>query len=366
MALATLLAGCPDEKPTDLSAHKTSTRAMPEQRVAAPMPRLTMPDGALPFALPSVGDGSSLAFADELVLFDRTILRKKTSPTDTYAGETTPYVRPVSLAPVGVTARLDDGAGQIALFVNATSSAVDTLYLLDDLKLSSVAFAAHVGDARVQLPYLFGARDPTVRDRLQIDVSEDELEIGDETISGASVIAPIDTLVNARRGQSSLGIEARLGIRSGTTNQRMAAVLFALGRAKVETITLVPVQDSVAHSSTAYADHGTGTPSIRIGQPLAHGELDKAIIRRYIKRNVQKILYCYEKELLVSPTLAGTISVQFFIAPSGEAKTVTASGVDPRVAACISDVVKSIEFPKPKGGGGVQVNYPFTFRPTGG
>jgi hypothetical protein len=28
-------------------------------------------------------------------------------------------------------------------------------------------------------------------------------------------------------------------------------------------------------------------------------------------------------------------------------------------------VIKGIEFPKPKGGGGVQVNYPFTFRPEG-
>jgi hypothetical protein len=28
-------------------------------------------------------------------------------------------------------------------------------------------------------------------------------------------------------------------------------------------------------------------------------------------------------------------------------------------------VIHAIEFPKPKGGGGVQVNYPFTFRPAG-
>ena len=41
------------------------------------------------------------------------------------------------------------------------------------------------------------------------------------------------------------------------------------------------------------------------------------------------------------------------------------SGVDPEVANCVADVIKGIEFPKPKGGGGVQVNYPFTFRPGG-
>ena len=36
------------------------------------------------------------------------------------------------------------------------------------------------------------------------------------------------------------------------------------------------------------------------------------------------------------------------------------------MSSCVAGVIKGIEFPKPKGGGGVQVNYPFNFRPTGG
>jgi hypothetical protein len=32
----------------------------------------------------------------------------------------------------------------------------------------------------------------------------------------------------------------------------------------------------------------------------------------------------------------------------------------------VADVIQGIQFPKPKGGGLVQVRYPFTFRPTGG
>jgi len=42
--------------------------------------------------------------------------------------------------------------------------------------------------------------------------------------------------------------------------------------------------------------------------------------------------------------------------------TRAASGVDPDVASCVAGVIKKIEFPKPKGGGNVQVNYPFVFR----
>jgi hypothetical protein len=106
-------------------------------------------------------------------------------------------------------------------------------------------------------------------------------------------------------------------------------------------------------------------PSVSIGQPGAQGDLDKAIIRRYIKRNIQKIQYCYEKQLLAKPTLSGTVSTQFFISPNGNVTSSQGSGVDPEVSSCVADVIHGIEFPKPKGGGGVQVNYPFTFRQGG-
>jgi hypothetical protein len=110
----------------------------------------------------------------------------------------------------------------------------------------------------------------------------------------------------------------------------------------------------------------SAVPTIRIGQPTTLGDLDKAIIRRYIKRNIQKLQYCYEKQLLVKSKLEGTVSTQFFIDPAGHVASANASGVDPEVASCVAAVIKRIEFPKPKGGGGVQVNYPFTFRPAGG
>jgi len=59
------------------------------------------------------------------------------------------------------------------------------------------------------------------------------------------------------------------------------------------------------------------------------------------------------------------VSTQFFISPNGNVTASNGSGVDPEVSSCVADVIRGIEFPKPKGGGGVQVNYPFTFRPAG-
>jgi hypothetical protein len=93
--------------------------------------------------------------------------------------------------------------------------------------------------------------------------------------------------------------------------------------------------------------------------------LDKAIIKRYVKRTIAKISYCYESELLVKSSLSGTVTVQFLISSAGTVTQATGSGMDDRVASCVASVVKSIEFPRPTNGGSVQVNYPFNFRAAG-
>jgi hypothetical protein len=103
------------------------------------------------------------------------------------------------------------------------------------------------------------------------------------------------------------------------------------------------------------------TPEGIIGRPTLDGDLDKAIIKRYIKRSVDKIAYCYEKQLLAKPNLSGTVNVSFYIDPSGNVKSSNGSGVDGAVSSCVAEVISNISFPKPKNGGGVQVNYPFNF-----
>jgi pSer/pThr/pTyr-binding forkhead associated (FHA) protein len=135
---------------------------------------------------------------------------------------------------------------------------------------------------------------------------------------------------------------------------------------------------TIGHGSGTGSGYGVGggrggmrgrsaaVPQVRIGQPTAQGDLDKAIIRRYIRRNISKIQYCYEKQLLAKPGLQGTVATQFLIMPNGTVSASNASGVDSDVASCVAGVIRGIEFPKPKGGGSVQVNYPFIFRPTGG
>ena len=105
-------------------------------------------------------------------------------------------------------------------------------------------------------------------------------------------------------------------------------------------------------------------PAVRIGKPIVNGNLDEKIIHRYVRRKLNRIKYCYEKELLVKPGLSGAIIAQLQISPKGTVLNSTAKGMGENVATCVASVLKTTQFPRPRGGGLVQVRYPFTFRPS--
>jgi len=107
------------------------------------------------------------------------------------------------------------------------------------------------------------------------------------------------------------------------------------------------------------------TAQVRVGNAAATGDLDKNIIRRYIRRRLPRIKLCYEKELAKKPKLKGTVVTNFQISPAGSVLGISAKGVSDAVSSCVASEIKMIQFPKPKGGGLVQVRYPFNFRSTG-
>jgi hypothetical protein len=115
-------------------------------------------------------------------------------------------------------------------------------------------------------------------------------------------------------------------------------------------------------SDTGDSDLKTGDDKVTLGHLSSAGDLDKAIIRRYIKQHLPQIKACYEKELASKPKLSGTVSTQFIIGGDGKVSAVSGSGLPP-VDACVAAVIVKVVFPAPKGGGNVQVNYPFVFHP---
>jgi hypothetical protein len=109
---------------------------------------------------------------------------------------------------------------------------------------------------------------------------------------------------------------------------------------------------------------GKGTTRIVPGRTIIRGSSTKEEIGRVIRRNLARFKYCYEKQLNVNPSLQGKISVYFVIAPTGavaQASVRETSMNDQNVERCVLTVMRSLEFPKPRGGGIAVVTYPFVF-----
>ncbi len=101
------------------------------------------------------------------------------------------------------------------------------------------------------------------------------------------------------------------------------------------------------------------------GQAVIMGSLDRSVIAAYIRRNLAKIRWCYEKGLARDPKLFGKVVINFTIANTGkvsQSKVRRTTMGDKAVESCIAAQIRKIRFPKPKGGGIVIVNYPFVFK----
>lgn len=101
-------------------------------------------------------------------------------------------------------------------------------------------------------------------------------------------------------------------------------------------------------------------PPPTVGTPDVDGAIDASMIRRYVRRELPRIAYCYDRELLVDPSLGGSVRARFTIASNGRVVAAAASGVSTEVSRCVADVLSRITFPAMAGS--AQITYPFTFR----
>lgn len=102
------------------------------------------------------------------------------------------------------------------------------------------------------------------------------------------------------------------------------------------------------------------------GQPVSLGTMDKAEIDATIKRNMNQIRYCYQRELTKHPDLQGKVVIKFVIAPDGTVRSAeikSSTMGSPEVEDCLTGRFMRFVFPEPRGGGIVIVSYPFIFEP---
>ena len=105
-------------------------------------------------------------------------------------------------------------------------------------------------------------------------------------------------------------------------------------------------------------------PRIRQETATVTGDLDKDIIRRIVRAHINEIRYCYNQVLVLDPTAAGRVEIDFEIAGDGtvSSSTVKRSTVhDETMPKCMTKAVLRWTFPKPDDGKRVTVAYPFVF-----
>ena len=117
-------------------------------------------------------------------------------------------------------------------------------------------------------------------------------------------------------------------------------------------------------------DHALGSlRGNQIGEPASApvltGSQTKDEIRVVMQRNQVRYGDCYERELLKTPSLAGTIVMEFVVRADGAVASASVASTtigSPAVEQCIADAVKQLVFPPPRGGGILKVSYPLVFR----
>jgi TonB family protein len=126
---------------------------------------------------------------------------------------------------------------------------------------------------------------------------------------------------------------------------------------------------------------GTGTgiiggqnrlPVIRTGgaeETIVMGAIDKDAVEAAILAHKDEFRLCYEREINAeNPNLAGRVWTSFTIGSSGrvtEAGIASSTLKNANAERCVLGVLRRIAFPIPRGGGEVQVNYPFKFNSVG-
>lgn len=120
-------------------------------------------------------------------------------------------------------------------------------------------------------------------------------------------------------------------------------------------------------SGGGFGSRGNKVPQVRPVKHTVEGNLDADIVRRIVRAHINEIRSCYNAGLAKDETLAGTVTVEFTIGGDGRVKSSNAvdsdAFPDATVVACVVEAVEKWRFPKPTGGGEVEVVYPFVLDP---
>lgn len=245
------------------------------------------------------------------------------------------------------------------LIVHPAAAASQVTEIVD---LVGGTFAVADGDMLALLPTMFpwengawGGADLGDDERASVDFQVGEGRFGFVDGQGMPqdvdlAVDPMAAAIKGRIGTMPLAPEPVTDIlvtREAEAQHLVAALatLEAAGAPRIG-VTLSPW----AFISSAAPPRTPKVPKARFGGIQATGGLDGDLVRRIFRQNQQKFVYCYEKQLKVSPDLAGVLAIELTIDAVGAVTAVKTSGVDDTVATCVRDYIEPLRFPESKSG----------------
>lgn len=95
------------------------------------------------------------------------------------------------------------------------------------------------------------------------------------------------------------------------------------------------------------------------------GSMDPELLRKILAEYLPQFRHCYQQELQRQEDVEGVLDMNFRIEGSGKVSKINIRAKDNRFSGrgvdCMASVLKIIDFPKPKGGGVVDVRQPLNF-----
>jgi pSer/pThr/pTyr-binding forkhead associated (FHA) protein/outer membrane biosynthesis protein TonB len=95
------------------------------------------------------------------------------------------------------------------------------------------------------------------------------------------------------------------------------------------------------------------------------GSIDPELLRKILREYIPQFRHCYQQELLQNDQIKGILDLDFTITQVGKAAKINVLAKDSRFSGkgqdCMKKVLSLIDFPKPKGGGIVEVRQPLNF-----
>lgn len=163
---------------------------------------------------------------------------------------------------------------------------------------------------------------------------------------------------NSRSPSAAKGFKASQSTSDSALNAKTAAQVGTLGQdfaGQYDSSSGAKGLASKSGIDSAYTDQET----------VVLGSMDPELLRKILREYLPQFRHCYQQELERSEDVKGVVDLNFRIGASGKVTKVNIKSKKAKFSKggtnCMAGVLKLIDFPKPKGGGMVDVRQPLNF-----